>query len=60
MTESTAYNPRQQLTHAVRAALRIERESERPLVLAGVHDWLRIKSQPTGRTVAALNLDTAE
>lgn len=54
------FNPNQQLTHAIRGALRIERETERPLILAGVYDWLLTRGHHMPRTSAALNLDTAE
>jgi hypothetical protein len=54
------FTPEQQLPHAVRAALRIERDSERLLVLVGVHAWLQRSPTPMPRIAAALNLETAE
>lgn len=60
MADARGFVAAMQMTHAIRAALRCEREAERPLVLAGVYDWLLTRGHPMPRTTAALNLDTAQ
>lgn len=60
MADARGFNPTRQLTHAIRCALRIEREAERALVMAGAYDWLLTRGHYRPRMTAALNLDTAE
>jgi hypothetical protein len=57
MAERAVYVPELQLLHAIRGALRVERESERPLILAGVSDWLARTGHTMPRMTAAINLD---
>ncbi len=59
MADARGFNPSQQLTHAIRVALRIERDTERALVMAGAYDWLLTRGHHKPRMTAALNLETA-